>query len=101
MSVLPIHRVMIAVVQSQDARRTAKALYELGFPVEQLPSTGAFLGRRNVMLLIGFKEGQEEAALAAIQENCRERTEYISTPLEGAPMPVPLSTPILVGGATV
>ncbi len=101
MSVLPIRRVMIAVIQSQDARRAANVLYALGLPVVQLPSTGAFLSRRNVMLLVGLKEGQEDAALAAIQENCRERTEYISTPLEGAPMPVPLSTPILVGGATI
>lgn len=37
----------------------------------------------------------------AIRTTCHQRVEYVSTPLEGAPMPIPLSTPITVGGATV
>jgi len=89
------------VVQVQDARQATRALEKLGLIVAQLPSTGAFLGRRNVTLLIGLPEGMEQAVYDAIQETCHQRVEYVSTPLEGAPMPIPLSTPITVGGATI
>jgi uncharacterized protein YaaQ len=89
------------VVQVQDVRQASRAIEELGLPVTQLPSTGAFLGRRNVTLLIGLQEGMEQAVYNAIQETCHQRVEYVSTPIEGAPMPIPLATPITVGGATI
>lgn len=90
-----------AVVQLQDLRRATRALEKLGLSVTHLPSTGAFLGRRSVTLLIGLPEGMHQSVLDVIHETCHQRVEYISTPLEGAPMPIPLSTPITVGGATV
>jgi uncharacterized protein YaaQ len=66
-----------------------------------MPSTGAFLGRRNVTLLVGLPESRLAEAVKIISEECRQRVEYISTPLEGAPMPIPIATPIPVGGATI
>jgi uncharacterized protein YaaQ len=92
---------MGAVVQLQDLRRATRALEKLGLSVTHLPSTGAFLGRRSVTLLIGLPEGMLSVVMEAIQDTCHQRMEYISTPLEGAPMPIPLSTPITVGGATL
>jgi uncharacterized protein YaaQ len=96
-----IDRLMFAVIQIQDEHKAIRALNQVGLVVTRLASTGVFLGRRNVTLLIGFSQGQEEAAVAAIYESCHQRVEYISTPLEGAPMPIPLSTPVMVGGATI
>lgn len=96
-----IDRLMLAILQVQDEHKTTKALNAAGLGVTRLSSTGAFLGRRNVTLLIGLQHGQEEVATRIIHQNCRERVEYVSTPLEGAPLPIPLSTPIVVGGATV
>jgi uncharacterized protein YaaQ len=90
-----------AVVQLQDLRKATRALENLGLSVTHLPSTGAFLGRRSVTLLIGLPEGMGPAVFDVIKETCHQRVEYISTPLEGAPMPIPLSTPITVGGATL
>lgn len=89
------------VVQVQDLRKATRALEKLGLKVIHLPSTGAFLGRRNVTLLVGMPESMQDKVMQAIQETCHQRVEYVSTPLEGAPMPIPLSTPISVGGATV
>lgn len=89
------------VIQIQDLRQATRALEKLGLPVIHLPSTGAFLGRRNVTLLVGIPEDMQPAVMKAIEETCHKRTEYISTPLEGAPMPIPLSTPITVGGAVI
>ncbi len=44
---------------------------------------------------------KEADALAALQEACRQRIEYMTLPLEGSPMPMPAPVPVTVGGATV
>lgn len=96
-----INRLIAVVVQVQDANRAVRALRKLKLIVTELPSTGAFLARRNTTLLIGLSEGQIEDVIETIHENCRQRVEYVSTPLEGAPLPIPVATPVTVGGATV
>jgi uncharacterized protein YaaQ len=73
----------------------------LGAPVVYLSSAGGFLGRRNATLLIGLPESNEQAALDALANVCRERIEYMTLPLEGSPMPMPAPVPVTVGGATV
>jgi uncharacterized protein YaaQ len=92
---------LIAVVQSQDAENAQIALARLSVSVTRLPSTGGFLGRRNATLLIGFSRGREQDVTRALQENCRQRVEYIAVPLESAPLPLPAPTPITIGGATI
>lgn len=96
-----INHLLLAVIQVQDEGRTVRALNRAGLTVTRIASSGVFLGRRNSTLLIGLSKSQEEQAVRTIHENCHERVEYVSTPLEGAPLPIPLSTPIIVGGATV
>lgn len=96
-----IIRLMAAVIQVQDFENAVNALSEAGLSATHLSSTGGFLGRRNVTLLIGLKEGQEAAAVQALSQSCRRRVEYVATPLEGAPFHMPLSTPVTVGGATI
>jgi uncharacterized protein YaaQ len=97
----PVHMLMMAVIQYQDQKKALQALDALGLMVIPLSSSGAFLGRRNVTLLVGLPPERLEEAVNAIREFCHQRVEYVSTPLEGAPMPIPLATPITVGGATV
>ena len=96
-----VDRLMFAVVQAQDVRKASRAMSAAGLLVTQLTSTGGFLGRRNITLLIGMRENQEELAVKLIHDKCRQRVEYVSTPLEGAPLPIPVATPVTVGGATV
>ena len=96
-----INRLMFAVIQSQDVNKAVKALVRVGIYSSELSSTGAFLGRRNTTLMIGLSDLQAEQAVTLIHENCRQRVEYISTPLEGAPLPIPVATPVTVGGATL
>ena len=92
---------LMAVVQSQDAELVENIFQEMGISLTRLPSTGAFLGRRNATLLIGIPSHLQPRMLEVLQENCRQRVEYIAVPLESAPLPVPAPTPIPVGGATV
>ena len=92
---------LMAVVQSQDAEIVENILLDLGISITRLPSTGAFLGRRNATLLIGIPNQHQQKILDVLKENCRQRVEYIAVPLESAPLPMPTPTPITVGGATV
>jgi uncharacterized protein YaaQ len=92
---------MWIVVQGQDAENAEVALVELGFTVTRLPSFGGFLGRRNATLLVALPSERRQDALDALNENCRQRIEYIAVPLESAPLPLPTPTPITIGGATI
>lgn len=92
---------IIAVVQAQDAENASYSLGKIGAHVTKLPSMGGFLGRRNATLMIGIRPGDEELAYQELKKNCRQRIEYISIPLESAPLPLPAPTPVTIGGATV
>lgn len=92
---------LIAVIQAQDAENAEIALKKIGAVTEQLSSIGGFLGRKNTTLLIGMSAEKTDQALEILQKTCRQRIEYITVPLESAPMPLPTPTPISVGGATI
>lgn len=98
---LPINRLIMAIIQMQDMDNAVNAINAIGHSVTVLSSSGGFLGGRNVTLLIGLLEGQEEAVFQSLRQTCRQRVEYMTTSLEGAPFQMPFSTPIPVGGATV
>jgi CPA1 family monovalent cation:H+ antiporter len=98
---LPVNRLLAAVVQIQDAENAVKALNTAHMLVVRLSSSGGFLGRRNTTLLIGVPKGQEGTAVAILNQNCRQRVEYVATPLESSPDHLLHSTQVTVGGATI
>jgi uncharacterized protein YaaQ len=97
-------KLIIAVVQAEDAQRTVVALTDKGVSSTRVSSTGGFLQQGNVTLLIGVDEAQVQEALKIIHDNCHERSRYLT------PVP-PLAEPgeffmaypveVQVGGATV
>jgi len=97
----PIKLLMLAVVQEQDRENATRGLGEIGLPVVYLFSAGGFLGRHNVTLLVGLRDGQVEEAMAVLKKSCRQHVEYLTLPLEGSPLPLPTPVPVTVGGATV
>ena len=96
-----INLLMFAVIQIQDSDQTIEALNKAGLEVTRIASTGGFLGRRNATLLIGLNRENYDTAIEIFRNNCRRRTEYIATRLEGSPFHLPLTTPVTVGGATI
>lgn len=97
-------KLIIAVVQGEDAQRAVAALTDKGVSSTRISSTGGFLQQGNVTLMIGVDDGQVTEALKVIHDNCHERSRYLS------PAP-PLAEPgeffmafpveVEVGGATV
>jgi len=97
----PIRLLIMAVVQEQDVENATNIAQSLGAPVVYLTSTGGFLGRRNATLLIGLPDGMEASLVESLHQTCRQRIEYLTMPVEGAPMPMPTPVPVTVGGATI
>ncbi len=96
-----IDHLLAAVIQIQDQKKTCDALKSIGISAIELSTVGGFLGRQNVTLLLGLHHSMLQPVLQVFNENCRQRTEYVSTPLEGTPLPIPLSTPVTIGGAII
>ncbi len=96
-----IQLLIMAVVQEADVDQATRAVEALGAPVVRLASSGGFLGRRNVTLLIGLPEGMEGRLVEELRRTCRQRVEYMTMSVEGAPLPLPAPIPVTVGGATI
>lgn len=97
-------KLVIAVVQGEDATQTVQALSSAGISVTKMASSGGFLQQGNATLLIGVDNDKVEAAIAVIRENCRERSQYM-TPMPPMVEPgeffMPYPVEVQVGGATV
>jgi len=92
---------MAVVIQSEDLESAFSALRELGFAVTRMNSSGGFLRRRNVTLLIGLSHGEEDAAVEALSASCKKRPVYLSTPIDGMPASISAPIEVIVGGATI
>jgi uncharacterized protein YaaQ len=97
-------KLVIAVVQGEDAQRTVEALGQAGISSTRMSSTGGFLQQGNVTLLIGVDEEKVADAVQIIRENCRERSRFL-TPVMPTSEPgdflAAFPVEVQVGGATV
>ncbi|MBP2032287.1 uncharacterized protein YaaQ [Clostridium algifaecis] len=97
-------KLIIAIVQDDDANDLIEKLTDDGFRVTKLATTGGFLKSGNTTLMIGVKEENIEKVINSIEEICKTRDQTITTPstvagTTGIYMPYPVD--IEVGGATI
>jgi uncharacterized protein YaaQ len=97
-------KLVIAVVQGQDADALLQALREADFRLTIIDSVGGFLRERNATILIGVEDTRLEELWRIINASCHTRIDFITpyTPALG-PGDMYLSQPVevQVGGATV
>ena len=97
-------KLVIAVIQGEDATQTVQALSSAGISVTKMASSGGFLQQGNATLLIGVDDDKVEEAIGVIRDNCRERSQYM-TPMPPMVEPgeffMPYPVEVQVGGATV
>ena len=67
-------KLIIAVVQNEDADAVVDALLEEEFRATRLASTGGFLRRGNTTLMIGADEDQVDLVLDLIRRRARSGT---------------------------
>ena len=69
-----ILKLLVTIVQDQDANTLMGKLSEKGFQFTKVSSTGGFLREGNTTLLIGLRESRrEEEVLSIIKENSQSR----------------------------
>ena len=67
-------KLIIAVVQNEDADTVVDALLEDEFRATRLASTGGFLRRGNTTLMVGAQDDQVDRVLDLIRSNARNQT---------------------------
>ena len=94
-------KMILAVVQADDANGVVQALNKDGFRVTRIATQGAWLRRENSTLLVGVNDDQVDTVLKVLRTTAQSRTAYINVPGEvmAAFNPQPLE--VEVGGATV
>ena len=94
-------KLLIAVVQAEDAPALLDALRGADFRVTEVLSRGGFLQARNTMLYIGVQDRQVSKAMKLIEENCRSRVQEVPPEPLGGIEANWLPTEVTHGGATV
>ena len=97
-------KLIIAIVQDEDASRLINNLMSDGYGVTKLATTGGFLRAGNTTLLVGVEDELLDKAMGLIEKVCQSRKQMASspTPVSGTTgMYVPFPVEVTVGGATI
>lgn len=96
-------KLIIAIVQDQDAISLIDDLTEENYRVTKLASTGGFLKSGNTTLLTGVEDEDVDHVVSIIERNCKTRE--ITTSLLNMTIPgetyIPYPLEVKVGGATL
>ena len=96
-------KLLIAIVQDEDANRLVSKLMGEGYGVTKLATTGGFLRSGNTTLLSGVEDGQVDKVIDLIRQVCSPRKQVSAAPsplggMNGSYSHYPLE--VTVGGAT-
>lgn len=99
-------KLVIAIVQDEDASRLVNTLMKEGFGVTKLATTGGFLRAGNTTLLVGVDDAKLKAVMEIIEHVCKSRSQVASAPanlqgMGGMYAAVSYPVEVTVGGATV
>ena len=97
-------KLIIAIVQDEDASRLISNLMSEGYGVTKLATTGGFLRSGNTTLLVGVEDDKLDGAMGVIEKVCKSRKQIATAPspisgTTGVYVPYPIE--VLVGGATI
>ena len=97
-------KLIIAIVQDEDASRLISSLMNEGYSATKLATTGGFLRSVNTTLLLGVDDNKFDGAMAVIEKVCKSRKQIATSPSPmagstGVYAPYPIE--VMVGGATI
>jgi len=96
-------KVILSVVQRQDAEKLVRVLLEHGYGSVVLSSTGSFLRKGNSTIMTVATQSAVDAIIRIVEENASERTE-VRDPgisLRTTEWYVPQSLTVHAGGASI
>jgi len=97
-------KLIIAIVQDEDASRLIGQLMNDGFGVTKLATTGGFLRAGNTTLLVGVDDDRFQPAMDIIEKVCKSRKQIAPSPASMVGVPgsyTPYPIEVVVGGATI
>ena len=98
-------KLIVAIVQDEDAGRLVSALMDKGFGVTKMATTGGFLRAGNTTLISGLEDERLDEALGIVEKICKSREQITASaaPMNGGTggVYVPYPIRVTVGGATV
>lgn len=97
-------KLIIAIVQDEDASRLISNLMNEGYGVTKLATTGGFLKSGNTTLLVGVEDNRFEGCMTIIEKVCKSRKQIAPSPASMVGVPgsyTPYPIEVVVGGATI
>jgi uncharacterized protein YaaQ len=97
-------KLIIAIVQDEDADNLTDALIADGFRITRIGTTGSFLRMGNSSLMVGVEDEQVPQVVAIIRRVCRRRKQMAvpySPALEPGLLYMPENFEVEVGGAVI
>lgn len=97
-------KLIIAIVQDEDADNLTDALIADGFRVTRIGSTGSFLRMGNSSVMVGVEDRQVPHVVSIIRRVCRRRKQMAvpySPALEPGLLYMPENFEVEVGGAVI
>ena len=97
-------KLVVAIVNPEDAGPLVEALLAQDFRATRLPSSGGFLKQTNATVILGVEEDSIDEVLGIIRESCHSRTQLVNPMppiLEPGEFFLPYPLEVEVGGATV
>src|SRR5207249_3017975 len=71
-------RLVVAVVNNEDAGALVDALLEKEYRATRLHSSGGFLKQSNATIILGVEEAAVDEVIEIIAANCKSRTQVVS-----------------------
>lgn len=98
-------KLIIAVIQDEDANKVSNELRDKDFGLTKLASTGGFLSSGSTTLLIGVEKEKVDEALSIINKSCKIRKKVTTMPIPSAYSAssgfIPRTMEVSIGGATI
>ncbi len=96
-------KLIIAIIQDEDAANVISHLNEHNFQVTRLATKGGFLRAGNTTIMTGVEQEMVKEVLEILEENCKTRTQFTTLPSPCGAMHgfIPKPIEVKVGGATV
>lgn len=95
-------KLIIAIINHDDANPVTQALTKAGFSSTRLATTGGFLRSGNVTILVGVDEEKVEEVVEVIKGKAHSRRQMIPTGAEQSYGYYPaMPIEVTVGGATI
>lgn len=95
-------KMLLAIINSDDAHSVMNHLMEAGFQITKLATTGGFLRAGNVTILIGLEDSHLDEAMDIIRKYSNTRKQIIPTTANlGVGFHPAMPVEVTVGGATV